>query len=306
MGHEHNHGELRGTKLGISILLNLLITIIQLVGGLFSGSLSLLSDALHNFSDVISLCISYIANKLTSKRYTEKQTFGYKRAEIIAALINASTLLVIAFLLIKEAILRFQNPPTVESIWVISLSFLSILINGGCVLLLKEDSEKNINMHSAYLHLLTDMMTSVAVLLGGVAMYYFHIYWLDSIITILIAIYLVYSTWSLLIKTLKILMQFTPPSISIEAIEKEITSHNDIINLHHVHIWSLNDQEIHFEGHIDFKEDIPLSRVTEILHHLRKILHDKFAIEHTLIQPEFNRDDSKSLIVDNCNDAHHH
>ena len=168
--HSHNHVDLKGRNLVISILLNIVITLAQVVGGLLSGSLSLLSDALHNFSDVISLIISYIANRLSRKSASLKKTFGYKRAEILAAFVNAAALIVVAVFLIKEAVIRFQHPQEIETGLVIWLSFIAILGNGFSVLLLKKDSETNMNMKSAYLHLLTDMLASVAVLIGGLLM----------------------------------------------------------------------------------------------------------------------------------------
>ena len=139
--HAHHHPDLKGKKLGVSILLNILITIAQVVGGLMSGSLSLLSDAMHNFSDVVALVISYIADRLTKRKFTPEQTFGYKRAEIIAALINAASLIAISLLLVREAIVRFNHPIEIESTWVIVLAAMSILVNGGSVLLLKKESK---------------------------------------------------------------------------------------------------------------------------------------------------------------------
>ena len=294
----HEHGDLSGKKLGVSVILNIIIALAQVIGGFISGSLSLLSDALHNFSDVISLIISYIANRLAKKEYTPKQTFGYKRAEIIAALINASTLLVIAVMLAQEAISRFNNPVVIESSWVIALATLSIFVNGGSVLLLKHDAAENMNIKSAYLHLFSDMITSIAVLLGGIAMYFFKIFWIDSILSILIVAYLVYLSWGLLMQTLRILMQFTPPEIDLKAIENEILRFPSIENIHHVHVWQLSDKEIHLEAHIDFSRDLKLSKATEITRQVVKLLKDKFEITHAILQPEIGSDDSKQIIVD--------
>lgn len=155
--HSHNKESLSGRNLLISIFLNILITAAQVVGGVLSGSLALLSDALHNFSDVISLVVSYVANKLVKKKASLQKTFGYKRAEILAAFINASTLIIVAVLLIIEAIKRFQNPQEIESSLVIWLSIIAILGNGFSVLLLKKDAETNMNLKSAYVHLLTEI-----------------------------------------------------------------------------------------------------------------------------------------------------
>ncbi|MBT8308640.1 MAG: cation diffusion facilitator family transporter, partial [Maribacter sp.] len=202
MAHKHNHShshiDLKGQNLIISILLNILITVSQVIGGLISGSLSLLSDALHNFSDVLSLIISYIATALAKKKASTNKTFGYKRAEIIAAFVNAATLIVVAIFLIIEAIERFMAPQEIESNLVIWLSLLGILANGFSVLLLKKDAEKNMNMKSAYLHLFTDMMASVAVLIGGLLMKFFEMYWVDPALTLVIALYLIYMGYDLL------------------------------------------------------------------------------------------------------------
>lgn len=294
----HDHGDLSGKKLCVSVILNIMIALAQAIGGFISGSLSLLSDALHNFSDVISLIISYIANRLAKKEYTPKQTFGYKRAEVIAALINASTLLVIAVILAREAISRFNRPVVIETSWVIALATLSIFVNGGSVLLLKHDASENMNIRSAYLHLFSDMITSIAVLLGGIAMYYFKIFWVDSVLSILIVAYLVYLSWGLLMQTLRILMQFTPPGIDLKAIENEILRFPSIENIHHVHVWQLSDKEIHLEAHIDFNKDLKLSKATEITRQVGKLLKDKFKITHAIFQPEIGSDDSKQIIVD--------
>ena len=151
--HSHQHADLKGRNLLISILLNILITIAQAIGGVISGSLSLLSDALHNFSDVLSLMVSYIATILSKKEASGSKTFGYKRAEIVAAFVNSSALLVVAIILIKEAVERFMDPQEIGTDLVIWLSLLGILANGISVLLLKKQAGSNLNMKSAYLHL---------------------------------------------------------------------------------------------------------------------------------------------------------
>jgi len=298
MGAGHDHGDMKGKKLGISILLNILITVAQAIGAIVSGSLSLLSDALHNFSDVIALIISYIADKLTKKDFTPKQTFGFKRAEVIAALINAASLIAIALMISKEAIIRFNEPTIIDSTIVIILAGMSILVNGGSVLLLKKEAEDNMNMRSAYLHLMSDLISSVAVLVGGICMSYFQVYWIDSVLSIGIAIYLIYSSVGLLVKTLKVLMQFTPSNIDPKEIEKELLNLPYIKNIHHLHIWQLNDKDIHLESHLDFSEDIKLSEVSEVIRGVSVLLQDKFDISHSILQPEFGVQDSKDLIAD--------
>ena len=295
--HTHSHSDLKGRNLFISILLNIGITVAQIIGGVLSGSLALLSDALHNFSDVISLVVSYIANKLAKKKASLHKTFGYKRAEILAAFINAATLIIVAVLLIIEAIKRFQNPQEIASNLVIWLSVIAILGNGFSVLLLKKDAEANMNMKSAYLHLLTDMMASIAVLIGGLLMKYYQLYWVDSVLTFLIALYLIWMGLDLLKTSTKVLMLFTPEDIPIKQIVAEINAFKSIKNVHHVHVWQLNEEEIHLEAHIDFNEDITLSQFDTILHKVENLVLEKYDINHVNIQPEYGKCDAKDVIV---------
>jgi cobalt-zinc-cadmium efflux system protein len=294
--HSHSHPDLKGRNLVISIFLNILITIAQVIGGLLSGSLSLLSDALHNFSDVLSLIVSYIANFLSKKQASTNKTFGYKRAEIIAAFVNASALIVVALLLIKEAIERFMDPKDIASDLVIWLSLLGIVANGLSVLLLKKDADSNMNMKSAYLHLLTDMLASVAVLIGGILMKFCESYWIDPLLTLGIAIYLIYMGYDLLKDSTRVLMLFTPNTIQIQQIVKTIGKIKPIKNVHHVHIWQLNENEVHLEAHIDFNEDIKLSQFDRILEKIEEELYHSYGINHVNIQPEFGKCDSKHII----------
>jgi cobalt-zinc-cadmium efflux system protein len=297
MDHSHTHTELKGRNLFISIFLNILITVAQVIGGLLSGSLSLLSDALHNFTDVLSLIVSYIANILSKKSASLHKTFGYKRAEILAAFINSSTLIIVAVLLIIEAVKRFQDPQEIESNLVIWLSLLGIIANGLSVLLLKKDADKNINISSAYLHLLTDMLASVAVLVGGLLMKFYQVFWVDSLLTLMIALYLIWVGYDLLKDSFKVLMLFTPDNIPVNDIIKEVQKIEEIKNVHHIHIWQLNEEEIHFEAHIDFHNDILLSKFDDVLVKIEELLYHKFEINHVNIQPEFDKCDTKDVIV---------
>ncbi len=300
MGHNHVHihkHEVEGKNLFYSILLNLIITIAQLIGGVISGSLALISDALHNFSDVLTLGFSLFANKLSRRKASINQTFGYKRAELIAAFINAITLVIVALFLTYGAIERLFNIHPIKSGLVIWLALLGIVVNGFSVLLLQKDAEHNLNMKSAYLHLLTDMMASVAVLIGGLLIKFFNWYWVDSVLTIFIAIYLIYVGVDLIISATKMLMLFTPDHIDIKEIVREVHKVPGVSKLHHIHVWHLNDEELHLEAHLDCSEDLKMSEFNELLHEVEHVLFDKFQINHINIQPEFNKEDPKDFIV---------
>lgn len=291
----HKHGTINGRNLFITILLNIGITIAQVIGGLLSGSMALLSDAAHNFSDVLSLIVSFGAEKLSGRERTLKQTYGYKRAGIFAAFINAATLLIIATILVWEAIYRLIHPQPIAGLVVIYLAALSILLNGLSVVLIKRDAEGSMNMRSAYLHLFTDMMTSIAVLVGGFAIKYLGWYWIDGVLSIGIAIYLVYSNWGIFYESIRIFMQFTPSHINIEEIAQKVTLLKGVKNMHHVHVWQLDDHEMMLEAHIDLDEDYSISRFEVILEQVDKLL-EPYGIHHLNIQPELFRSDQKELI----------
>jgi len=291
----HHHHEVSGKNLGLTILLNIGITVAQAVGGVISGSMALLSDAAHNFSDVLSLVISYLANRLAKRGATEKETFGFRRSEILAAFINSATLIVIAILILSEAIQRLINPVAISASWVIYLAIAGILVNGISVLFIRNDSHENMNMRSAYLHLFADMLTSVAVLLGGLAIKYLNWNWIDGVFSIAIAIYLLYMSLGIFRSSLRIIMQFTPEGIDIKKIATEIEMIQGIKNIHHVHVWQINETNLMFEAHIDLTEDIKVSGFESILYEIESVLK-KNGITHSTIQPEFSADDKKKII----------
>ncbi len=296
MGEHHHHHEVSGKNLFLTIILNLIITVAQFVGGILSGSLALLSDAMHNFSDVLSLLIAFGAHKLSHKPSSLEKTFGYRRAEILATLFNASMLIAIAIYLIFESIHKLYAPEPIESLWVIALGLLGIIVNSLSVFIIKDDAKSNMNFKAAYLHLLADVMTSVAVVIGGVLMYYFNIFWIDSVISIIIALYLIWASWSLIKDSTSVLMQFVPEHLNIQEILNTITNHSKIKNVHHMHLWRLDDKRIHLEAHLDFNQNISLADTSEILDELECLLHDKFEIEHTTFQCEYERCNDKDVI----------
>lgn len=294
-GKKHAHHKVSGRNLGIALLLNTVITIAQAIGGIMAGSLALLSDAAHNLSDVLSLVISYIANRLAKKEATEKQTFGFRRSEILAALINSTTLIIISAIILFEAVKRLISPIPISSDWVIYLAIGGILTNGLSVLFIRSDANENMNMKSVYFHLIGDMFTSIAVLLGGLAMKYLNWFWADSVFSILIAVYLLYMSWGIVRSSLRILMQFTPEEIDLQIIVSEIEKIEGVKNIHHVHVWQINEHDLMFEAHVDMADDLKVSSFEKLLDRINEVLNDH-NITHSTIQPEFTVDDSKQII----------
>ncbi len=293
--HNHSHN-LKGKNLLFAFGLNLTITLAEIIGGLLSNSLALLSDAIHNLGDTFAVMLAYIANIISRKNANERKTFGYKRIEILAALLNAIILIVITLFLFIEAYKRFQSPEPIKGLVMFWVALIGLIANLVAVILLKGDSQRNLNIRAAYLHLLGDTISSVAVIVGSVLIYYFNVYWIDPVVTVLIGLYILKEAFLVLKETVDILMQGTPSSIDLQQIVQEIETHSKISNIHHVHAWKLDDKQIHFECHADLTQDLPLSKTDKIRSEIEAILLNKFGISHVTVQFEFNCCDEKSVI----------
>ncbi len=278
------------------IILNLFITAAEIAGGLIANSLSLLSDALHNFTDGFAILISFLALRLGQRKSTIQKTFGFKRAEILAALFNSSILIIIIFFLLKEAISRIFSPHTVNSNLMMTVAIIGLIANLVGVILLKKDANYNLNIKSAYLHLLADSLSSITVVIGSFLIKLFKSYIIDPLLTLIISIYILRESYLIVRNTINILMQSTPEEIDIMEIKCAIETIPEVHNLHHVHIWQMTDTDIHFEGHIDICSDLRTSEVASIIKMIEEMLADKFNITHTTIQVEFGTCPDKEVI----------
>ena len=293
----HLHIEDRREKnLVIVTLLNLFIFISELLGGIFSRSLSLLSDSFHNLSDTLSIVISLIAIRFSKKDNSYKFTFGGKRAEILASLFNSIFLFVVSFILIRESIIRLMNPQIIKTDLMLIIAIIGLILNGVSVLLLKEFSKDSMNIKSSYLHLLMDTLSSIAVVFGGVLMMIFKIYWIDPILTLLITLYILKEGFEIFINSIKILMEGTPKDIDLDKLKNDIEKIDGVMNLHHIHIWQIDDKNYLFEGHIKLKNDVAVSRADDIRKSIEDLLNIKFNISHSTIQIEYNGCCEKDLI----------
>ncbi|WP_099210055.1 cation diffusion facilitator family transporter [Thermococcus henrietii] len=283
MGHEHGHGLKR--NLAISIALNLTITIAEVIGGLISGSLALLSDSLHNFSDSMSLLASYFALKIAERRPNEKYTFGYKRAEILVAFINSAVLIGVSLFLVVEAYRRFRNPRPIDTTVMLPVAVLGLIANLLSVFLLHEHAH-GLNVRSAYLHLLSDTLSSVAVVIGGLLIRFYGVEWVDPLVTVLIALYILREAYEVLRESVDVLMEASP-ELDLEAIKAELESIPGVKNAHHFHAWWVGESGIHFECHLSV-EDMPLSEAQRIIDEAEERLR-RFGITHVTVQLEVDR-----------------
>ncbi|MCI0513516.1 cation diffusion facilitator family transporter [candidate division KSB1 bacterium] len=284
------------SRLILTVLLNLIITLTEIIGGILSGSLALISDALHNFSDGVSVIISYLALRLRSRENSPRHTFGLKRAEIFAAVINSVVLLGISGYLFYQAFLRFFNPTTVAGELMSVIAFIGLVANLCGMLLLRRDARQSLNLKSAYLHLLSDTISSVGVLLGGIAISCWRIYWLDPLLTFVIGLYILKESFEILNQAIHILMEGAPTHISLKAIQDAIQALPEVQNLHHLHLWTVGEADIYLEGHVNIN-DMRISESQALRARIEQILHDTFQIQHITLQFECNQCPGVGLIV---------
>ena len=286
--HHHEHeGKSRGKKLLWATLLNFSITLVQIVGGIVSNSLSLISDAIHNLGDSSAIFIAFLAGKRAEKQPDEHKTFGYKRTEILAALFNAVVLIAICLFLFVEAYHRFLNPEPIKGKIMLVVAVFGLLANLISVIILHRDRSHNLNLRAAYLHLLGDTLSSVAVIVGGIAIWIWNLYWLDPLVTVLVGIYIIYHTWGIVQQTADILMQATPKGFDINALQTKMDTFPEVENIHHLHVWKLDDEHIHLEAHVNIKENLSIAEVQYIRERIEAMLKEDFDISHVTLQAEY-------------------
>ena len=286
--HSHENREISKNKLLITIILNIGITISEIIGGIISGSLALLSDAFHNLSDVFSLIISYIALLITRKKKDEIKTFGYKRAEVLAALFNIIILLIAVFYILQEAIKRFFKPGFISAPIMMIVTIIGLAGNAFSVFLIFKEAKRNLNIKSAFLHLFGDTMSSLGVLIVAFILLFFkNLYILDPIVSILIALYIMKEGFSIFMESINILMQGIPRGINTAKIVKRLKSDKnlEIKDVHHVHIWGLSSDSIILDCHVVLPEN-RLENINDILNKINEILVCEFNIAHVTIQIE--------------------
>jgi len=291
--HKENNKE---NRLIVSAGLNFATTLAQIIGGILSGSLALISDALHNLSDTVALVVSFFAVRISKRKNTEAQTFGYKRAEILAALFNACALVVVSIFLFKEAITRFTHPHPINSVLMLSVASVGLIANIISVFLLKTHAHEDLNVKAAYVHLFSDFLSSIAVIIGACAIFISKAYWIDPALTILIGIYVLKEGYKIIEESTRILMQHVPKGINLREIQAQIEGIDGVKDIHHAHLWAVTERDIHFEAHINVSRDMPVSETCLLVKRVEEILKDKFAITHVTLQIEVNSCKGVSLI----------
>jgi cobalt-zinc-cadmium efflux system protein len=303
-GHSHSHGHHHhdhtpkldhlNTAFIVGIILNSAFVVLEVVAGLWSHSLSLLTDAGHNLSDVAGLALALLAFKLTKVSSNSEYTYGYKRSTIIVSFFNALVLFIAVGFIGYEAVMRFIHQEKVAGDTMAWVAFAGIGINAFTAWLFVKDKDKDLNVKGAYLHMAVDAIVSFGVVVSGLIIYFTHLYWIDSVVSLIVAIVILRGTWSLLSDSLRLEMDGVPKEMDIDKIKEELMKCKGVVDVHHIHVWALSTTENALTAHLVIDQN-SVSSFDSIKHDLRHRL-EHLSISHSTFEPEFA--DEKCVQVD--------
>ena len=302
--HSHSHGHHHhdhtpkldhlNTAFIVGIILNSAFVVLEVIAGLWSHSLSLLTDAGHNLSDVAGLALALLAFKLTKVSSNSEYTYGYKRSTIIVSFFNALVLFIAVGFIGYEAVIRFIHPETIAGDTMAWVAFAGIGVNAVTAYLFVKDKDKDLNVKGAYLHMAVDAIVSFGVVISGVIIYFTHWYWVDSVVSLIVAVVILRGTWSLLTDSLRLEMDGVPKEMDVEKIKTELMKAKGVVDVHHIHVWALSTTENALTAHLVVDPAYTAS-FDSIKHDLRHRL-EHLSISHSTFEPEFS--DEKCVQVD--------
>jgi cobalt-zinc-cadmium efflux system protein len=292
--HHHDHGgrHLGERGLGAAIVINVGLTVAQVVGGVLSGSLALVADALHNLSDAASLIIAFLARRIGRRTADTRMTFGYARAEIVAALVNFTTLILIGAFLAYQAVLRLLDPTPVEGWTVVVVAAVALAVDTATAVLTYAQSRESMNVKAAFLHNLADALASVGVIVGGVLVIMFGWTWVDPLLTLAIAGYVLWHGCSEIGGAIRILMLGTPEDLDPREVVAAMNAVDGVTDVHHVHLWRFDERRISLEAHLVLAEEASAAMAKK---RVRDLLQTRFGIGHVTLETE--------SVDDHCQEA---
>ncbi|WP_353989261.1 cation diffusion facilitator family transporter [Pediococcus argentinicus] len=298
---DNHNSQVTGKRFFCVTLLNLVITVAEFLGGIFSGSLALLSDAIHNLGDSAAIVMAYVANRISKRGSNHSKTFGYRRAEILASFLNALFLILISVFLMVEAIKRFSNPEPINGSLMLIVAIIGLLANFVSAGLLSKGSKNNLNIKATYLHVLSDALSSVGVIFGALMIQFFKITWVDPVVTMLVSIYIIWESIPLLKDTTNILMQ-AGPDLDYKTLDCDMRKVDGVVNVHHIHAWLIDENRIMFSAHINV-EDRMLSEIEPIYRQLEELLKTKYHVDHVTLQAEVTRGKESPIFTNKIKDV---
>ena len=293
MSHDHSHHiDNYNRAFAIGVLLNVVFVVIEAFYGIFANSLALLADAGHNLSDVAGLLLAWGANVLAAKSATEKRTYGFKKATIMASLLSAIMLIIVLGGIAWEAVVRFRHPEPSEGLTVIVVAAIGVIINTFTALLFVKGQQHDLNIRGAFLHMAADAAVSLGVVIAGIFMMLNGVLWIDPLVSLLITVVIAVGTWGLLRDSINYAIDAVPQRISIPEIKKYLLSFTVVERIHDLHVWSLSTTEVALTVHLVINED---ASDNQLLWDIQQTLHDHFNIEHSTIQVENAKDNNHCL-----------
>jgi len=303
MSHAHPHQTTN--RLALSLGLTAAFVVVEISAGIFGNSLALLTDAAHNFTDVIALGLSWYALRIATQPAHAGKTFGYHRVGILVALVNSTTLILIALGIFYEAWKRFLSPPEVDSVILIGVGALAFIINLVTAWMVKSGSEHDLNLRSAFLHLMGDVMSTLGAVIAGVIIAFTQWNWLDPLVSVLIGGFILWNAWTILRQSIHILLESTPESIDMDSMVDDLLKVDGVRDVHDLHVWSINESVRALSAHI-ITDDVLVSAGLPIQHELNELLKRKYNIRHATLQLECECDGQNLLYCDIYETSHIH
>ncbi len=298
--HDHHNEHLASNKLSnafkIGIFINIIFVIVEALYGYLSNSMALVADAGHNLSDVMALVFSWIAIILSRRRPTNKFTYGFRRSTILIALLNTVLLLVAVTIIAWEAIGRIGNPVEIKSVSVIIIALIGILVNGFTAWLFHKDKKHDLNVKSAFVHFVADALVSIGVVVAGVLIYLTGLVWIDILVSFIIIVVILYSTYHLLIDSINLALDAVPEHINISEVGKLLKEHKEVVDFHDLHIWALGTSDTALTVHLTTNKQTDLEFITSI----QNELNQEFDIAHSTIQVELKTTEGETDCGTNC------
>jgi len=307
--HTHSHfGDLahQTTKrLALSLVLTLAFVVVETLAGIFSNSLALLTDAAHNFTDVIALGLSWYALRISSQPAHAGKTYGYHRVGILVALVNSTTLILISMGIFYEAYHRFLTPPVVDAPILIGVAAVAFIINALTAWLVHKGSDNDLNLRSTFVHLMGDVLSTIGAVIAGIVILFTNWNWLDPLVSVLIGALILWNAWKILRQTIHILLESTPENVDMKDMVNDLLNIEGVRGVHDLHVWSINENLRVLSAHV-MTADIPVSAGTAIQRDVNEILFHKYNIQHATLQLECEGCDPSMLYCDITETNHIH
>ncbi len=309
MTHPHTHSHLRDAaqqstkRLSISLFITLAFVFIEATAGIFSNSLALLTDAVHNLTDVIALGLSWFAIRITTRPANERKTYGYHRVGILVALVNSTTLVLISLGIFYEAYHRFINPPEVQSSVLIGVGLIAVVVNIVTAMLVHQGSDSDLNLRSAFVHLMGDVLSTIGAVIAGVIIYFTKTDWLDPLVSVLIGFLILYNAWGILRDAIDILLEAKPRDIDSTKLIEDVLQIEGVLGVHDLHIWSLTQNLRTMSAHI-LTNDLPISEGAGVQRQINELVYHNYNISHATLQLECVDCSPDSLYCNMCASVH--